>query len=135
MSERDYTKFLHPDGRLNIRLIPRPVYLEVLKRYRSDPANIERVFGELYWLWDLNDRERKAQDAGRDASRVELADEIIAEMDDRDWWKIISTFEEELMAEFRNDPARYADLLDPIYDLQEAEGWRDRHASPAGRPG
>jgi hypothetical protein len=126
-TQRDYTKFLKPDGQLNVRVIPRPVYLEMLEQLKSDPEHIEAVFGELYWLWDLNDRARKADAAGRQATRVELAREIIGEMDDQDWWKLTETFETRLWTTFAAEWSRYATLLDPVYDLQEREGWRELH--------
>ncbi len=55
-----------------------------------------------------------------------MADEITAEMDDREWWKVMEAFEEYLITSFPNDPAAWADLLDPVYDLQEQEGWKQR---------
>ena len=133
MVERDTTRFLRDDGRLDIRLIPRQVYIAMLERYTSQPQNVDRVFAELFWLWDLNDRAAKAAAAGRGVSRVELAKELMAEMDDRDWWKVTETFEMHLMRDYATQAAVYADLLDPVYDLQEAEGGRALHFEVAGQ--
>ncbi len=125
--ERDYSKFLRrtEDGpRLNTRLIPRPVYVEMVKRYRRRPEVIDAVAEEQFWLWDLNERERKAVEAGHQVSRADLAEEIESEMEDREWWATTAAFEEHLMAHFADNPAEWADLLDPVYDEQELEGWR-----------
>jgi hypothetical protein len=131
---RDYAKFLNAEGQLNVRLIPRPLYLQLLDRYKADPAHIDAVYGELYWLWDLNARAKAASEAGRAATRAELAQELAAEMDDRDWWKLTETFEQHLWRDFAADAPSYADLLDPLYDLQEAEGWRDLHYAQVELP-
>jgi len=126
VAERDYSKFIRPDGTLNVKRIPRPVYVEMVRAYQRRPAVVEDVFEELYWRWDLDQAEAKAVAEGRPADRVALAHEIIADMGDDDWWKITAAFEEHLIAGFADDHAQWADLLDPVYDLQEAEGWRDR---------
>lgn len=131
---RDYGKFLTDEGRLNVRLIQRPIYLEMLERYKARPEKVDKVFGELYWLWDLNQRARQAEAEGRAASRVELARELMGEMDDQDWWKVTETFEQSLWADFADEARLYADLLDPVYDVQEAEGWRERHYEPVAGP-
>jgi hypothetical protein len=132
---RDYAKFLGEHGQLNVRLIPRPVYLQMLERYKAVPEHIDAVYGELYWLWDLNARAKTAAEAGRAATRAEVAQELAGEMDDRDWWKLTETFEQHLWRDFAADAASYADLLDPLYDLQEAEGWRDLHYAQVELPG
>lgn len=126
MAERDYTKFLKEGERLNIRMIPRDIYLEMLKRYRQDTSVIDAVFDDLFWLWDLNELEKQARAEGREVSRVELADELISEMADDDWWKVIASFEEHLMDAFASDPGRWAEFLDPVYDMQERDGWTRR---------
>ncbi|HMM43968.1 MAG TPA: hypothetical protein PKA95_18890 [Thermomicrobiales bacterium] len=126
MAERDYAKFIRPDGKLYVRRIPRPVYVEMVRAYQQRPEVVEEVFEQLYWRWDLDQAEQKAAAEGRDTNRVELAQELIAEMADDDWWKLTAAFEEHLIAGFAKEPARWAEYLDPVYDLQEAEGWRDR---------
>lgn len=123
MAERDYTKFLKDGTRLNIRLIPRPVYVEMVKVYRNKEDVIEQVFDELFWLWDLNALAKTAQDAGRQVTRAELADEMISEMSDDDWWAAIAAFEEHLMSSFHKHPEEWASFLDPVYDMQEQAGW------------
>ena len=128
---RDYSKFLHGDGRLNVRLVPRPVYLQMLERYKVVPAHIDAVFGELFWLWDLNQRAQLAAAEGRSAGRDELARELAGEMDDGDWWKLTETFEQHLWRDFAATFALYRDLLDPVYDLQDGEGWRELHYATA----
>jgi hypothetical protein len=126
VAERDYTKFLKDEDRLNIRLIPRAAYVEMVTRHRHNPAVVESVFEDLYLLWDLNDAAEKAAAAGRDVSRVELADELIGELADDDWWKTIAAFEEHLMRTFHENPSAWAELLDPVYDTQERDGWIQR---------
>src|SRR4051794_14642516 len=114
---RDYGKFLNEEGRLNVRLLPRPVYLQLLERYKSEPAHIDAVYGELYWLWDLNQRAQQAMAVGRSASRDELARELAGEMEDSDWWKLTETFEQHLWRDFAALAPLHRDLLDPVYDL------------------
>jgi hypothetical protein len=127
VSDRDYAKFLREDGWLNPRLLPRAVYVEMVGRHRAKPEVIEAVYDELFWLWDLNEATRKAEEEGRQVSRAELAAELEAEMDDKDWWKLTETFEEHLIAHFADNPAEWADLIDPVYDEQERDGWIRRH--------
>lgn len=126
MAERDYSKFIRPDGKLYVRRIPRAVYVEMVRAHQQRPEVVEEVFEQLYWRWDLDQAEQKAAAEGRDTNRVELAQELIVEMADDDWWKLTAAFEEHLIAGFAEEPARWATYLDPVYDLQEAEGWRDR---------
>jgi hypothetical protein len=123
VAERDYRKFLKEDDRLNIRLIPRTVYVEMVKRHRNNPAVIDKVFGDLFWLWDLNALATKASDEGREATRGELAEEILSEMSDSDWWTTIEAFEQHLMKHFHENPLEWAEFLDPVYDMQEQAGW------------
>jgi molybdopterin-guanine dinucleotide biosynthesis protein A len=131
---REYRKFLKDDGRLNVRLLPRSVYVDLLTRYRAQDHVITEVFNEHFWLWDLNEKERAARASGRNASLAELADEVIGEMDDNDWWQVMVGFEEHLQTHFAESPHAWADLLDPIYDLSERDGWHDRHYEPVKRP-
>ncbi|MEI2617049.1 MAG: hypothetical protein V9F06_05285 [Thermomicrobiales bacterium] len=126
VTSRDYSKFLKPDGTLYVRHVPRSVYVEMVRAYQLRPDVVEQVFDELYWLWDLDQAEKKAIAEGRSADRVELAHGIIGEMSDDDWWKITAAFEEHLIASFGSDPEQWAEYLDPVYDLQESEGWSDR---------
>ncbi|MDQ4044049.1 MAG: hypothetical protein M3173_01170 [Chloroflexota bacterium] len=109
-----------------MRLIPRPVYVEMVKAHQQRVEIIEKVFDELFWLWDLNERQRTAEAEGRTVSRAELAQEVMAEMDDADWWKATAAFEDDLITGFSDDMERWTEYLDPVYDLQEAEGWRKR---------
>lgn len=126
MTERDYTKFIREDGLLWIKRIPRPVYVEMVREYQHRPEIINAVFDELYWLWDLEQAEQKAKDAGNEVDRVSLAHELIEDMDDKDWWAVTAAFEEHLITSFAENPEQWATFLDPVYDLQESEGWRDR---------
>lgn|GEM_PF-2019164 len=129
MTERDYSKFIREDEsgpRLHVKMLPRAVYVEMVKRWRSRQDVIEEVADEGFWLWDLRELETKAKEEGREYTYAELADEVYAEMDDREWWKTIMAFEEHLITHFPEDPNSWADLLDPVYDLQEAEGWKPR---------
>jgi len=129
VTQRDYSKFIREgeEGpRLNTRLIPRAIYVEMIKRWRGRNDVIELIAEEGFWLWDLKELEQQAQAEGRDATWAELAEDVYAEMDDREWWKTISAFEEHLITHFPEDPTAWAELLDPVYDLQEAEGWTQR---------
>src|SRR5215203_2446311 len=88
LTQRNYAKFMREDGRLNVRLLPRPVYVEMVKRHRSNPAVIDKVYNDKFWLWDLNQAVTKAEAEGREASRSELAAELESGMDDKDWWEL-----------------------------------------------
>lgn len=124
--KRDYSKFLTEDGRLNTRRLPRAVYIQLVGAYRQQGAVIAKVFYEHYWMWDLEEAERKAQAEGREVSRIELAEHILKSMDDNDWWEVMSAFEAELIEHFHESPQYWAELLDPVYDDQEAAGWTVR---------
>lgn len=129
MSERDYLKFIRQsdDGpRLHVKMVPRTVYVEMVNRWRTRKDVIESVAEAGFWLWDLKELEQQALSEGRDVNYAELADEITGEMEDREWWKTTEAFEEHLITAFPNDPQAWADLLDPVYDLQEREGWTPR---------
>jgi hypothetical protein len=120
---RDYSKFLNDEGLLSTRLIPRPVYVEMVNRWQARPDVIEQVLGDTFWLWDLRKARENAAREGRDASDGELLREIMGEMDDTDWWKLTEAFEQHLRREFANAPEYWSDLLDPVYDAQETDGW------------
>jgi hypothetical protein len=107
-------------------MLPRKVYVEMVNRWRSRQDVIEVVAEEGYWLWDLKELDQTAQAEGREVTYAELADEVAAGMDDREWWKVMEAFEEHLITHFPNDPGAWSDLLDPVYDLQEQEGWKPR---------
>lgn len=126
-SARDYRKFLREDGRLDVRYLPRAIYLDLLGRYRRQEHVIDEVLGMHFWLWDLNRKAQQALVDGRHVPRAELADELLGEMADDEWWPIMQAFEAHLQAHFAENPAAWAELLDPVYDLNEIEGWRDRH--------
>jgi hypothetical protein len=129
VTERDYTKFVRESEtgqRLHVKLLPRKVYVEMVNRWRSRRDVIEQVAEEGYWLWDVKELEKKAQAEGREVTYAELAEEVASEMDDREWWKQMEAFEEHLITNFPNDPAGWSDLLDPVYDLQEQDGWKPR---------
>jgi len=129
VTQRDYTKFIREADtgpRLHVKMLPRNVYVEMVNRWRSRQDVIDKVAEEGYWLWDLKGLEQKAQAEGRHVTYAELADEVAAEMDDREWWKVMEAFEEHLITSFPADPASWSDLLDPVYDIQEREGWKPR---------
>lgn len=127
--DRDYRKFVRDTDegrRLNVSMIPRPVYVEMVKRWRRRPEVIERIAEDGYWLWDLKELERTARAERRQVTWADLAEEIEAEMDDREWWKTTAAFEDLLIEQFPENPSEWADLLDPVYDLQEQDGWIQR---------
>jgi hypothetical protein len=98
----------------------------MVNRWRSRPDVIDHVAEEGYWLWDLNELAAAAAAEGQNPTRAELAEEIASEMDDREWWKTTAAFEEHLIQHFPENPEQWADLLDPVYDLLEREGWTPR---------
>jgi hypothetical protein len=126
LADRDYSKFLKDGNRLNMRLIPRPVWVEMVNHAQQRDDIIEIVLDEMYWLWDLRELAAKAQHEGREAAHADLLQEMMEEMGDSDWWKLTSAFEEHIMRSFAADAGQWAVFLDPVYDLQEEEGWRDR---------
>lgn len=123
MANRDYTKFLKDDGTLNVKLLPKPVYRRLADEYRRQEPVFVEVFEAQFWLWDLEEAERKAAEEGREASRADLAQQVLDQMDDDDWWKCMSALEQHLIDHFHESPERWAHILDPIYDEQESAGW------------
>jgi hypothetical protein len=126
VTERDYSKFIRDSDegpRLNVKLVPRPVYVQMVKQWRSRKDVIEVVAEEGYWLWDVKELEQQALAEGREVSWAELAEEVASEMDDREWWKTTAAFEEHMITHFPDDPLAWSDLLDPVYDMQEQAGW------------
>lgn len=127
MTQRHYSKFIRETDegqRLNVKLVPRAVYVQMVNRWRSRQDVIEEVADAGFWLWDVKELEEQARAEGRQVTYAELAEEVAAEMDDREWWKTMAAFEEHLITHFPNDPAAWSDLLDPVYDLQEQQGWK-----------
>lgn len=121
---RDYSRFLREDGRLNVWLLPRRVYTRLVHEMRQQPEVIDEVFAQLYFAWDLEDRARRAAEQGREVTKAQLAQEIMDEADDGDWWRILEAFEQYTIRHFGDDPQQWAWLIDPVYDEQEANGWR-----------
>lgn len=121
--ERDYSKFLGEDGRLDVKLLPRQVYTRMVKEYRTRDAVLEEVFGQHYWLWDLEEAERKAIAEGREVSRGELAQEVFAMMDDTEWWQVMESIEAHFIQHFHECLSQWAEFLDPVYDDLEERGW------------
>jgi hypothetical protein len=126
LTERDYARFLKDGNRLNMRLIPRAVWVDMVSYAQQQDDIIDIVLGEMYWLWDINDLEAKAASEGRNVTRTELLQEMMAEMGDSDWWKLTAAFEEYILRSYAVDASRWSVFLDSVYDLQEREGWRDR---------
>ncbi|HLT18532.1 MAG TPA: hypothetical protein VKZ96_03665 [Thermomicrobiales bacterium] len=122
---RDYRKFLKEDGTLQTRYLPRRVYTELVNDYRREGAIIDEVFDELYFTWDLNQKLEEMKKAGEEPSKAVAAQRVIDEMDDRDWWMVMSAFERCFARDFIANVDRWTDKLDPIYDDQEANGWRN----------
>lgn len=124
--KRDYARFLTEDGRLNTRLLPRAVYIQLVRAYRQQESVTSRVFYDHYWMWDLEEAERRAHAEERETNRIELAEHILKTMDDNNWWEVMSAFEADLIEHFHKSPQRWAELLDPVYDDQESAGWTVR---------
>lgn len=124
--ERDYTKFLNENGTLNIRVIPRPVYTQMVTEYRGQEHVFREIFQERFWLWDYEEAQRRAEAEGREVSPAEVAQEVLNGMDDKEWWEVMTAFETHFNRHFHEDPYRWAELLDPVYDDQESVGWTRR---------
>lgn len=122
---RDYSKFLNEDGRLSVKLLPRRVYTVIVTRHRQRDEVINDVFERLFFLWDLNQIIESERQAGNDITRAEAAQRVLDSMDDGDWWRVMRAFEERLIGDFREVAQEHADLLDPVYDEQETQGWID----------
>lgn len=123
--ERDYRKFLNEDGRLHVRYLPRRVYTELVNDYRREDAIIDEVFEELYFSWDLNQKLEEMKKAGEEPNKAIAAQRVIDEMDDRDWWMVMSAFERVFARDFIHVAERWSAKLDSIYDDQEEHGWRN----------
>jgi hypothetical protein len=120
MTARDYSKFLNEEGKLNVALLPPPTYTALLVAYRQDPSVIREVFDELWFLWDL---QRREEQAGPDADIAAIAQSIIDEMEEEDFLRVRAAFEQRLINRFGDDPARWAAILDPVYDEHQRDGW------------
>ena len=120
---RDYGKFLKEDGSLNVRLLPRPVYTKLVTDYRQRESAIEEVFEELYLTWDIDNKLKEMQGAGEPTDKSAAAQAVLDELDDGDWWRVMAAFERGMARDFPQLANEWADLLDPIYDDQEAQGW------------
>lgn len=122
-TQRDYSKFLTEEGTFNIRVMPRPEYTKMVNDYRQQDHVIREVFGELFWLWDLEQLEKAAQDDGVEVDTPALAQKVLDGMDDKEWWEVMARFERHFNQHFSESPQRWADILDPVYDAQERAGW------------
>lgn len=122
--ERDYKKFLREDGALDQKLLPRKAYTSIVARYRQRPEIIDEVFEELYFAWDLGEKMKAQKERGEEVDKVAASNEVLAEMDDKDWWMVIGAFEKRVIHRFPDIAGEFSDILDPIYDDQEEHGWR-----------
>ena len=121
--DRDYSKFVDENGTLNIRVIPRPVYMTMVTEYRQQESVFREIFEKHFWLWDFEEAERKAKLEGRDVTPAALAQQVLDGMDDKEWWEVMADFERHFNAHFGEDTARWSEFLDPVYDDQEKAGW------------
>jgi hypothetical protein len=117
---------LKDDGRLDVRLIPRPIYTQMVKEYRQQPEVISEVFETHFWLWDLEETERALAAEGESVDRGEIAQKMIGEMEDNEWWQVMQSFEAHFQEHFQSCSTRWSALLDPVYDEQESAGWVER---------
>lgn len=120
---RDYSKFLDENGKLDISLIPRKEYTDMVTEYRRRDDVIREVFGRLYWLWDLEQLEKEYLEQGEEVPLEELAQEVLNGMEDDDWWQAIAAFEAYFIEHFNDDPGQWSAYLDHVYDEQEQAGW------------
>ena len=123
---RDFTKFLGEDGKLNVRMLPRPVYNQLVTAYRRQDHVFRDVFANKFWLWDLDDIVRMAAEVVEDLASADAAQRVIDGMDDTEWWACMSAFEAHLITNFSSCMNQWSDLLDPVYDDQEQAGWTRR---------
>ena len=123
---RDYTKFLRDDGRLNVSLIPRKTYTQMVNEHRRQEHVFRKVFEAQFWSFDLEQAKLKANENGETVSSADLAQQVLDGMDDNDWWKCMQAFEEHLIAHFHESPEQWSHHLDPVYDEQEQAGWVKR---------
>lgn len=123
---RDYTKFLREDGTLNVKVLPRPVYTQLVSEYRRQEDVFRDVFEQQFWLWDLDDLLRKATAAGESLEPADAAQQVIDVMDDKEWWAFMSAIEAHLITNFSGCMTQWSELLDPVYDDQEQAGWTER---------
>lgn len=123
---RDYSKFLREDGKLNIKLLPRPVYTQLVTSYRRKENVFREVFAQQFWLWDLDEILRKAAADGEGLEPAAAAQQVIDGMDDKEWWACMSALEAHLIANFSSCMHEWSDILDPVYDDQEQAGWTRR---------
>lgn len=128
VAQRDYSKFLDDRGLLQVKLLPRKAYTAIVNEYRREPEIIQDVFEELYFLWDLEQELEKMTAEGREPDHAAAAQKILNSMDDGDWWRVMAAFERRAIRRFGVEPERWAAMIDPIYDDQEANGWR--HLQP-----
>ena len=126
MSERDYQRFLRDvDGvtRLHVKLLPRATYVAMVHDWRARLEVIQAIADEGFWLWDYNERLKQLETDGVAATPWEVAEDVLREMDDREWWTNMERFEEHLITHAPERLAEWAELLDPVYDEQERDGW------------
>ena len=124
VSERDYSKFLNDEGRFDVTLLPRRVYTAIVNEYRRRPEVIDDVFEEFYFAWDLEDKTTKAEERGENPHKADIAQQVLDEMDDADWWRVMGAFEKRAIAALSESPEAWAEYLAPVYDEQETSGWR-----------
>lgn len=130
MSERDYQRFVREvDGvaRLHVKLLPRATYVALVHAWRARPEVIQAVADDGFWLWDYNARTQQLEAEGVVATPWEIAEDVLREMDDREWWANMERFEEHLITNAPAQLEEWAELLDPVYDEQERDGWILRH--------
>ncbi len=125
LGQRDYRKFLTAEGQLNVRYLPRQVYTAIVKEYRTRDTVIDEVFEQLYLAWDLEDQLQQQKERGAEPDRAAAAQAVLDSLEDTDWWRVNAAFEKALIRDFAAVAECWADLLDPVYDDQEARGWRD----------
>ena len=122
---RDYRKFLNDAGELNVRLLPRETYTALVTQYRQRPEVIQTVFADLYLSWDLTQQLETQADRGAEPDIAAAAQAVLDDLDDDDWWRVTEAFERSMIRAFREHAEEWSELLDPIFDDQEAQGWRN----------
>jgi hypothetical protein len=123
-ADRDYRKFLNEEGRLNVRLLPRSVYTGLVTKFRSDEEVIRKVFEEYYLLWDLDAELERQERAGEERDPAAASQAVLDQLEDADWWRVMSGFEKEFAANFLDNVYEWRKEIDPIYDEQETKGWQ-----------
>lgn len=112
MSSIDYASLVDDQGRLVVSQLPRPVYTRYVNEYRKQPEVIREIFSAFYFEFDLDQKLDEAAAAGRQLSTAEAAEQVLGEMEDGDWWRVMEAFEDHAIRHFSDDPERWSFIIE-----------------------